>query len=411
MSFGPIRPVPTGAPVAAVLVAAGQSRRFGAGKLWLDFWGRPVWRWGLDNLLSVPGMVVVALVVPPDDLERFRAALPEGERARVRLAAGGAERTDSVVAGIAALTDAGIADDTPLLVHDAARPAATPELMVRVVTAVRGGTGVVPLVPVPDSLKTIGADRRVTGMVDRDSVLAAQTPQGATLGQMRAAMEETHAWGRPATDEAAAMAAGGIPVTAIEGEVTNRKLTDPGDDAMLRAVLADWSFQAAPVPTAAASRVGVGFDAHRLEVGRPMRLAGLDWPNEAAGLAGHSDGDAALHAVIDALLGAAGLGDVGTLYPPDDPRWAGADSGELLRGTVERLRGAGLRPRNLDLAIAARRPPIAPRRGEVVRRLAELCGLNEAAVSAKGTTSDGLGFAGAEGVAAFAVASVVPFRG
>jgi 2-C-methyl-D-erythritol 2,4-cyclodiphosphate synthase len=187
----------------------------------------------------------------------------------------------------------------------------------------------------------------------------------------------------------------------------NRKLTEPGDDAMLRAALASWAAPAAPPSTVAAgARAGVGFDAHRLEAGRPMRLAGLDWPGEVAGLVGHSDGDVALHAVIDALLGAAGLGDVGALYPPDDERWAGADSAELLSGAVERLAAAGWRPVYVDLAIAARRPAIAPRRDEIAARIAKLCGLEPAMVSVKGTTSDGLGFAGAEGVAAFAVATV-----
>ncbi|HSM37781.1 MAG TPA: 2-C-methyl-D-erythritol 2,4-cyclodiphosphate synthase, partial [Candidatus Limnocylindrales bacterium] len=397
---------PMSSPVAAVLVATGQGRRFGAEKLWLDFWGRPVWRWSLDSLLTVPGMSALALVVPPNDEERFGASLPDGVAIPVIVVAGGAERTDSVVAGIAALTAAGVSDDTPVLVHDAARPAATPELMVRVLAAVRTGSGAVPVVPVADSLKTLDPARMVAGSVDRNAVLAAQTPQGATLSQLRAAMEESHAWGRPATDEAAAMTAGGISVRAIDGEPMNRKLTEPGDDAMLRAVLSGWSLPVAAPPVATGVRAGVGFDAHRLEPGRPMRLAGLDWPGEAAGLAGHSDGDAALHAVIDALLGAAGMGDVGALFPPDDAQWAGADSAELLRMTVHRLREAGWRPVNIDLAIAARRPPVAPRREEIVARVADICGLDPGAVSVKGTTSDGLGFAGAEGVAAYAVATV-----
>jgi 2-C-methyl-D-erythritol 4-phosphate cytidylyltransferase / 2-C-methyl-D-erythritol 2,4-cyclodiphosphate synthase len=396
-------------PVAAVLVAAGQSRRFGADKVWVDFWGRPAWRWGLDTLLSLPGMTLVAVVVPPDALERFDAALPAGAGERISLVGGGAERTDSVVAGIAALTAAGLPDETPVLVHDAARPAASAELMVRVVAAIRAGTGVVPVVPLGDSLKTLDASRTVTGSPDRDAVWAAQTPQGGTLLQLRAAMEETAAWGRPATDEAAAMTAGGIPVRAVDGDAANRKMTDPGDDAMLRGLLARWTLPAggdAPISVEVGTRAGIGFDAHRLEPGRELRLAGLAWPGEAVGLVGHSDGDAALHAVTDAFLGAAGLGDIGTLYPPDDEQWADADSAALLSGALERVRSAGWLPRHLDLAIVARRPPIAPRRSEVAARLAALCGLDAAAVSVKGTTSDGLGFAGAEGIAAFAVATV-----
>src|SRR6187551_1334846 len=146
-------------PVAAILVAAGQSRRFGTDKLWIDIWGRPVWRWGLDALLAVPGMTKVAVVVPASGEARFTDALPPDAGDKVLVVGGGAERTDSVVAGITALTAAGVADETPVLVHDAARPAASPELMVRVVSTVRAGTGAVPLVPVSDSLKTIDAAR------------------------------------------------------------------------------------------------------------------------------------------------------------------------------------------------------------------------------------------------------------
>jgi 2-C-methyl-D-erythritol 4-phosphate cytidylyltransferase / 2-C-methyl-D-erythritol 2,4-cyclodiphosphate synthase len=392
-------------PVGAILVAAGQSRRFGTDKLWIDIWGRPVWRWSLDALLAVPGMALVAVVVPPDGIQRFTDALPPDSGQRVQVVGGGEERTDSVVAGITTLTAARLPEDTPVLVHDAARPAASPELMVRVVSAVRAGTGAVPTVPVADSLKTVDSASAVTGAVERDGVLAAQTPQGATLRQLRAAMEESHAWGRPATDEAAAMTAGGISVIAVEDEPINRKLTDPGDDAALRAVLAGWSAPLSPPTLGAGMRAGIGFDAHRLEEGRELRLAGLGFPGET-GLAGHSDGDAALHAIIDALLGAAGLGDVGSLFPPDDEQFRDADSGELLRTAVSRLREAGWRPASLDLTIVARRPPIEPRRDEIAARLAELTGLEPASISVKGTTSDGLGFAGAEGIAAFAVATV-----
>jgi 2-C-methyl-D-erythritol 4-phosphate cytidylyltransferase/2-C-methyl-D-erythritol 2,4-cyclodiphosphate synthase len=394
-------------PVGAILVAAGQSRRFGADKLWVDIWGRPVWRWSLDALLAVPGMAIVAVVVPADGIQRYADALPPDAGERVQVVAGGQERTDSVVAGIATLTAARLPEDTPVLVHDAARPAASPELMDRVVSAVRAGKGAVPTVPVADSLKTVDAARAVTGAVDRDGVHAAQTPQGATLKQLRAAMEESHAWGRPATDEAAAMTAGGISVVAVEGEPINRKLTDPGDDVPLRAALAGWTVPLSSPAMADGLRAGIGFDAHRLEEGRELRLAGLSFPGET-GLAGHSDGDAALHAIIDALLGAGAIGDVGSLFPPDDDRFHDADSGELLRTAVTRLRDAGWRPAGLDLAIVARRPPIGPRRDEIVARLAELTGLEPGAISVKGTTSDGLGFAGGEGIAAFAVATVAP---
>jgi 2-C-methyl-D-erythritol 2,4-cyclodiphosphate synthase len=152
-------------------------------------------------------------------------------------------------------------------------------------------------------------------------------------------------------------------------------------------------------------RAGVGVDAHRLEAGRPLRLAGLAFPDEPRGLVGHSDGDAALHAVIDALLGGAGLGDVGTLFPADDASRE-ADSGELLRLAVEQVRAAGWEPRSVDFAIGADRPSISPRRDEMAARVAGLIGIPAGDVSVRGTTTDGLGFPGHEGIAAWAVALV-----
>jgi 2-C-methyl-D-erythritol 4-phosphate cytidylyltransferase/2-C-methyl-D-erythritol 2,4-cyclodiphosphate synthase len=152
-------------------------------------------------------------------------------------------------------------------------------------------------------------------------------------------------------------------------------------------------------------RAGVGVDAHRLEAGRPLRLGGLAFPDEPRGLVGHSDGDAAIHAVIDALLGAAGLGDVGTLFPADDASCE-ADSGELLRVAVEQLRAAAWEPLSVDLAIGAERPAIGPRRDEMVARVAGLIGIPASEVSVRGTTTDGLGFPGHEGIAAWAVALV-----
>ncbi|TMB57874.1 MAG: 2-C-methyl-D-erythritol 4-phosphate cytidylyltransferase [Chloroflexi bacterium] len=185
-------------PIAAVLVAAGQSRRMAFGdKLWIDLWGRPVWRWGLDTLLTVPGMTQVVVVAPAGALERFQQALPEAARERCSVVEGGAERVDSVVAGISALTALGLPDEIPVLVHDAARPAASADLMSRVADALQPGEGVIPVVPLHDALKKVDASGRVVAPMDREAVSAAQTPQAATLGALRAAIEESMAWGRP----------------------------------------------------------------------------------------------------------------------------------------------------------------------------------------------------------------------
>jgi 2-C-methyl-D-erythritol 4-phosphate cytidylyltransferase/2-C-methyl-D-erythritol 2,4-cyclodiphosphate synthase len=378
-------------------------------KLWITELGRPVWRWSLDALLAVSDIGLVTVVVPADAVDRFRSALPPTGADRCRLVAGGEARHDSVRAGLQALTDAGVGDATVVLVHDAARPAASPSLMEAVAEAVTAGAGAIPVVPIHDTVKRL-RDGLATETVDRTDLAAAQTPQAASLGILRAAMEAARSQGWDPTDEAAALAAIGVPVRTVPGDPANLKLTDEPDVPLLHAALRAGAAPAhAPLDTTLAGeagpiRAGVGFDAHRLEAGRPLHLGGLAFPDEPRGLVGHSDGDAALHAVIDALLGAAGLGDIGTLFPPDDPAWDGADSGDLLRRAAAQVAAAGWRPRSIDLAVAAARPAIAPRRDEMAARIGDLAGLPPEAVTVRGTTSDGLGFAGSEGIAAWAVA-------
>jgi 2-C-methyl-D-erythritol 4-phosphate cytidylyltransferase / 2-C-methyl-D-erythritol 2,4-cyclodiphosphate synthase len=394
------------APFAAILVAAGRSSRMGTDKLWADLWGRPAWRWSLDALLATPGLVRVAIAVGADAVDRFREALPAGDADRCLVVPGGEVRADSVIAGLWALTGAGHDDDTLVLVHDAARPAVQPVLIEAVAAAAAGSAAVIPIVAVTDSLKRVRNDR-VVAPVEREEVVAAQTPQAARLGALRASIEEAHAWGRPITDDAGALAAAGTPVHVVPGDPTNAKLTEPSDLVAMRAILAA---RANPLGEGdvlpAGVRCGIGFDAHRLVAGRPMRIAGLEFPGEPMGPEGHSDGDAALHALIDALLGAAQLGDVGTLFPADGEAWSGADSAHLVRAAVARLAEHGWRPASADLAVAIDRPAIAPRRADIAARIAELLGLAPDAVSVKGTTTDGLGITGDGGVAAWAIAGV-----
>lgn len=395
---------------SAIVVAAGRSSRMGSDKLWADLWGRPAWRWSVDTFLADPSLDHVALAVPPEAVDRFTAALPPETGSRCLVVAGGEGRADSVIAGLWALTRAGHDDDTLVLVHDAARPALTPDLVSAIATtALETNAAVIPVVPVVDSLKRVRNDR-VVGPVEREEVAAAQTPQAARLGALRAAIEEAHAWGRPITDDAGALAAAGTPVHVVPGDPANQKLTTPSDLVAMRAHLAGRitpivpPFSLADLPPG--TRCAVGFDAHRLAPGRRMRIAGVEFPNEQSGPEGHSDGDAALHALIDALLGAAGAGDVGTLFPSGAAEWEGADSAELVRRAVARVGEAGWAPASADVAVAVARPALAPRRAEMAERIAALLGIDPAAVSIKGTTSDGLGFAGREGMAAWAVAAV-----
>jgi 2-C-methyl-D-erythritol 4-phosphate cytidylyltransferase/2-C-methyl-D-erythritol 2,4-cyclodiphosphate synthase len=395
-------------PLTAILVAAGRSRRMGSDKLWEDIWGRPAWRWSLDTLLAVPAIERIAIAVGADAVEHFTDALPRDSE-RCLVVPGGEVRADSVIAGVWALTGVGYDDETLVLVHDAARPAVTSELVAAVADAVSGFDGaVVPVVPVVDSLKRV-RNERVVAPVEREEVAAAQTPQAARLGALRAAIEEAHAWGRPITDDVGALAAAGVPVLVIPGDPGNRKLTEPSDLVTIRALLAaraSAGIVGAGTELPAGTRVGIGFDAHRLVEGRTMRLAGLTFADEPRGPEGHSDGDAALHALIDALLGAAALGDVGSLFPSGQAAWEGADSAELMRRTVGRLVDAGWRAASVDLSIAIDRPAIAPHREEIAQRLGELLGVDAGSVSVKGTTSDGLGFTAGDGVAAWAVAAI-----
>lgn len=397
------------AEFTAIVVAAGRSTRMGVDKLWTDLWGRPTWRWSVDALLASPGLTRVALTVPAEAVDHYATGLPPDAVDRCLVVPGGEARADSVIAGIWALTGAGHGDDTVVLVHDAARPGVTTVLVSAVAAAAVEHPAVIPVVPVVDSLKRVRNDR-VVGPVEREEVAAAQTPQAARLGALRAAIEESHAWGRPITDDAGALAAAGTPVHVVPGDPENRKLTEPSDLVALRAVLAGRAMPISGLGGSAALppgvRCGVGFDAHRLVAGRPMRIGGVAFPDEPLGPDGHSDGDAALHALIDALLGAASLGDVGALFPPGADLWAGADSADLVARAVAALAEAGWRPTGADVAVAVARPAIAPRRDEIRERVAELLGIDAGMVSIKGTTTDGLGISGGGGIAAWAVAGV-----
>lgn len=392
--------------VVAVLVAAGRSERMGSDKLWIDLYGRPVWRWSLDALLAVPEIRRVAIVVPPEREPDFRAALPTSVLDRCFTVNGGTIRAHSVLAGLEALRASGSPDDATVLVHDAARPAATPALVARVAAALRGDEAIVPVVPIHDSLKRL-EDGRADAAVARAGVVAAQTPQAGRLGRLREALVAAHAAEADITDDVGALAVLGVPVRAVEGELGNHKLTTRDDEALLRAVLRDRAVPLdAPAVSGDAARAGIGFDAHRLVEGRPLRLGGVAWPDAERGLEGHSDGDVALHAVIDALLGAAGLGDIGTLFPSGAEAWRDADSGQLLASAADAVREAGWSTSSIDLAIVAAQPAIAPRRAEIQRRIAELARVGVAQVTVKGTTSDGLGVTGSDGIAAHAIAVV-----
>ncbi|BDZ44847.1 2-C-methyl-D-erythritol 4-phosphate cytidylyltransferase [Naasia aerilata] len=372
--------------VAVVLVAAGGGTRLGLGvpKAFVALRGRPMLAYALDGIrgmVSEPQLIVVA----PAGRQAEAAELLHGVPNAV-VVPGGESRQQSVLAGLAALADA----VEVVLVHDAARALTPPAQLDAVVSAVRAtGRGVIPGLPVADTIKRVTADEAIRETVDRSELRAVQTPQGfprAELEAAYAAVASEH------TDDAAVYAASGRPVDVIPGDPRAFKITT-GDDLRRAELLVGGG-----VP-----RTGIGIDVHAFGGDGPLRLALLDWPGER-GLAGHSDGDAVAHAVCDALLSAAGLGDIGSRFGTDDPRYAGAAGDVFLRGTVELLAAAGWAPLNVSVQVVGNRPRFAARREEAEAALTKVVG---APVSVSATTTDGLGFTGqGEGIAAIATVLV-----
>ncbi|HLP23209.1 MAG TPA: 2-C-methyl-D-erythritol 2,4-cyclodiphosphate synthase, partial [Microbacteriaceae bacterium] len=279
-----------------------------------------------------------------------------------------------------------------VLVHDAARPFTPADVFKRVVDAVHErGEGVVPVLPVVDTVTIVDADGRTSAAPARDVLRAVQTPQGFPFAELRAANDALGVSDEP-TDDASIFRAAGRPVSTVPGDARSLKITTPSD---LSALLGS------------AERVGTGVDAHAFSAdpAAELWLAGLHWPGEP-GLEGHSDGDVACHALVDALLGAAGLGDIGGLFGTDDPSFAGARGSVFVSEALRRVREAGWQVRNASIEIVGNRPKLAPRRDEAQATLAALL---DAPVNLAATTTDGLGLTG-EGRGVGAVATVLLAR-
>ena len=307
--------------------------------------------------------------------------------------AGGATRSESVRAGLAMVPS----DATIVCVHDGARPFASSDLFAAVIAAViDGADAAVPGVPVSDTIKQVADDGSVVGTPVRSALRAVQTPQAFRADVLRRA----HASAGDATDDAALVEAAGGRVVVVAGEERNRKITDPND---LR-----WARQQLENNTMTASittRVGQGFDVHRFsdDAARPLVLGGVVFDG-ARGLHGHSDADAVAHAVIDALLGAAGLGDIGEHFPDTDPQWKNADSIRMLRQAAGLVRAAGFAIGNVDCSVVCEVPKLAPHRAAMQQRLSEAAG---APVTVKGRRAEGLGALGRqEGIAVWATAII-----
>lgn len=368
----------------AVVVAAGSSRRMGGpDKVTALVGGRPLLGWTLGAMTAATSVSRIVVVVAASRVAELADApwLP-GKVSEV--VAGGPTRQASVAAGVRHLQRLDPhGRDRPVLVHDGARPLASPALFDTVARATTEHGAAVPVVPIPDTVKRI-AGGQVHETVDRAGLGAAQTPQGATRALL------LDAWTRfppdrppEFTDEAALLEACRIPVHAIPGEPTNLKVTVSDDLARVERAL-----ELEP------PRIGFGHDSHPFGPGRPLRLGGIEL-GEAPRLAGHSDGDVVLHAVADALLGAAGLGDLGRLFPSDARTPVGTPSTVLLADVVERLATAGLRPGSVDVVIIGARPRLGDRLEAMRDSIAATLRIEAGAVNVKASTGNLAGDEGA----------------
>jgi 2-C-methyl-D-erythritol 4-phosphate cytidylyltransferase/2-C-methyl-D-erythritol 2,4-cyclodiphosphate synthase len=372
--------------VTALIVAAGKGERLGGGvpKQYRSLAGKPVLRWAVEPFVGHPAIRDVRVVVGPGQESAAAEAL--GKLDVGTPIVGGAERTHSVQAGLAAIqTDA-------VLVHDAARPFCPAAVIDRLIASLEFFEGAAPVLPVGDTLARMKA--QLDEPVDRSGLVRVQTPQAFRLAELRRAYA---LWsGEAPTDETTVARAAGLSVTAVEGDPSLDKLTTAADFERAEQWLAGRL-----VP-----RTGMGFDVHAFAGDGPVMLGGVSVPHPR-GLAGHSDADVVLHAVTDALLGAAALGDIGEHFPPSDAQWKGASSDRFLIHAARLVRDLGGVIDHVDCTVIAEAPKVGPYRDAMRSRIALILNLPEAQVSIKATTSEGLGFTGrGEGIAAQAIASI-----
>jgi 2-C-methyl-D-erythritol 4-phosphate cytidylyltransferase/2-C-methyl-D-erythritol 2,4-cyclodiphosphate synthase len=374
---------------SAVVVAAGSSTRAGPGapKPWRSLGGRPILRWSVEALSRAGAREIIVVTAPERtaDADEALAGL-----AGWKAVAGGATRAESVQAGLAALAPS---DEEAVLVHDAARPFVTSAHVQSLLVALAEADGAVPALPVADTLKR-GVDI-VAETVSRDGLWRAQTPQAFRLRTLRQAYGAWPADAEP-TDDAAVVERAGGKVALVPGDPLLMKLTYPEDFAMAEQLAGGRRIV----------RTGFGVDAHRWGPGEAVWLCGVKIDHDQT-LVGHSDADAGLHALTDAILGAIGEGDIGEHFPPTDPQWKGASSDRFLVHAASLVTARGGSILNVDVTLICERPKIRPHRDAMRARLAGLLGLPLDRVSVKATTTEGMGFTGrGEGLMAQAVATV-----
>ena len=373
-------------PFAAVIVAAGKGLRAGGTmpKQFADWRGKPLVRHSAEAFARL-GARPIVVAVPADALVQAQQVLSGIDS--VQIVSGGPSRRESVARALEALAPAGPA---MVLIHDAARPDLPRSVVERLLGALATQPGAIPVLPVVDSI-AVAAGGLMASAARREELRRVQTPQAFRYADILAAHR---AWNGAADagDDAQVARAAGLPVAMVEGDERLRKLTFAEDFRTGGGMI----------------RTGTGFDVHRLAEGEELWLCGVRIEHDR-GLAGHSDADVGLHAVVDAILGACALGDIGQHFPPADPRWKDAASGRFVTHAVALAADAGYAVGNVDLTLICEAPKIGPHREAMRLKLAALLGVDPGQVSIKATTTERLGFTGrGEGIAAQAAATLVP---
>jgi 2-C-methyl-D-erythritol 4-phosphate cytidylyltransferase / 2-C-methyl-D-erythritol 2,4-cyclodiphosphate synthase len=386
--------------IAVIVVAAGAGIRVGDGipKQYRHLAGKPVLARSIEAFLAHAGTRLILPVIHPDHGERFATLRLDDERI-LSAVAGGTHRQASVLAGLEAL-----APHKPdlVLIHDAARPLVDATVIDGVIAALAGHDGALPVVPVTDTIKRSADGRTVAATEDRHTLFAAQTPQGFRFPQILSAHMRASRLPREFTDDAAIAEWAGMTVVLTPGSAGNIKITHAEDFARAEQLLGGGAME---------TRVGTGFDVHPFEPGDAVVLGGVTIPHTAK-LSGHSDADAALHAICDAIYGALGEGDIGTYFPPSDPQWKGAPSSTFLAHAAKLVADRGGRIVNLDVTIVCETPRIGPHVAAMRAAIAMVCGIALERIAIKATTSERLGFTGREeGLIAMASASIEVPRG
>ncbi|MBF0628049.1 MAG: 2-C-methyl-D-erythritol 2,4-cyclodiphosphate synthase [Magnetococcales bacterium] len=396
--FSPSIPDPAAEPVTLIVVAAGQGNRFGATrpKQYLNLQGRPLLAHALERLHAHPLVTAIRPVIAPDGQALWEEIMGPYLAAWPKLlppVPGGAERQQSVLCGLQSLE---LPRSAWVGIHDGARPFPDPALLDRLFAARQRADAVVPAIVIHDTIKSIDALEQVTGSLDRSRVRRIQTPQIFRYGLLLDCHLAAARLGMLATDDASLIEGSGQTVLTVPGAEHNLKITRPEDRIHAEHFLNPGN---APMDL----RIGQGFDVHRFTPDRPLILGGVHIPHDQ-GLLGHSDADVLLHAIMDALLGAAALRDIGQHFSDQDPAYRGADSRALLRTVMRMITDRGFRVVNLDATILCQAPRLAAHIPAMVTNLAEILDLLPDRINVKATTTEKLGFTGrGEGIAAQAV--------